>query len=93
MLHHLVPEDERLRALRHRFEVENPLRGKSGRLIREPVEAGDEESGDEMHDHAEGNLHRDQRVHETAAGMRIFAALEGAHRLDGGGAQRGREAE
>ena len=61
--------------------------------MRQAVEGGDEQTGDEEHQEAEGDLHGDQRMHEAAARVRIVAAFECAGRLDGGGAQRRRQTE
>ena len=61
------------------------------------LESGDEETGDEKNEAAEGDLRGDERVHEATARVRIFGAavgtFEGAGGLNGGGAQSGNQAE
>ena len=93
MFGHLIPDDRRLRALRDRIESEKPFGGEAGGLIRQPVERGDKQAGDEEHEKTERDLHGDQRMHQAAPRVRIFAAFERARRLDGRGAQRGRQTE
>ena len=61
--------------------------------MRQPVEGGDKQAGDEQHQKAEGDLGGDQRMHQAAPRVRVFAALERAGRLDGRGAQRRRQTE
>src|SRR5260370_28627149 len=59
---HLVPKDRRLRTLRDGIESENPIGGKARGLIRQPVERGDKEAGNEEYEKTEGDLGRDQRL-------------------------------
>ena len=61
--------------------------------MRQAVERGDKQSGDEQHQKTEGHLRRDQRVHQAPPRVRVVAAFERAGRLDRRGAQRRRQAE
>ena len=55
--------------------------------MREPVEGGGEQTGDKEHHGAEGDLQRDQGVHQAAPRVRAIAAFQRRRRLDGGSAQ------
>ena len=85
---HLVPEDRRLGAMGSGLQIENAFGRKARGLIRQPVERRHEQSGHEMDHETEGDLRGNQRVHQAAPRMRIFAAFERARRLDCRGAQR-----
>jgi hypothetical protein len=75
------------------FEEQEALGRKAGRLMRQAIERCDKEAGGEVDEKTERHLHRNECVHQPAAGVRIFPALERADWLDGGSSQRGHEAE
>ncbi len=82
-----------LRALGDRLEGEDTVGGKARGLMRQPLEGGDKQPGDEKHQKTEGRLHGDEGMHQAAPRVRVFSAFQRAHRLDGRGAQRRRQTE
>jgi hypothetical protein len=93
MFRRLVPQDRRLRTPRDRIDSQQPLGRKTCGLAGQPVQSRDKQSGHKEHHKTESGLRRDQRMHRTAAAVRIFAALQRASRFDGRRAQRGRQPE
>ena len=89
----LIPVGRRLAPLDTVSRTSTPVRGEAGRLIRQPVERRDEQTGDKMHEEAEGDLRGNQRIHQAPPRVRILAALQRADRLNRGGAERGHKAE
>src|SRR5439155_26324553 len=72
---------------------ENSLWRESQRPRGQAMERRDEQSGDELHQDAEGHLGGEKGVHQASARMRVFRALERTDRLDAGSAQRRRQTE
>jgi len=76
------------------IENEETVRGETDRLMREPLESGDEKPSDEKNEAAEADLGTDQEVHQEATPrMRVFPSLKGAGGLSGGGAKGGKNSE
>jgi hypothetical protein len=66
MLRDLIPQLLRLRALRGGRQRQHALRRKAHRLTHEALERADEQARREQHEHTEGDLRGDQRVHHAA---------------------------
>ena len=75
------------------FENEKAIGREAHGLMRESLEGGDKEAGDEEHETAERDLRGDECIHQTAAGVRIFSTLERTGGLNGGGAKSGEKSE
>ena len=64
--------------MRDGFQIQNTFGGKPSWLIRQAFKRGHKQAGGQMHHKTEGHLNSNQRMHQPAARMRIFAASQRA---------------